>query len=253
MVLLLLTLLLPALSSSDQKLFFSSAVFSSALSHLSATNAIDGDLSSTAHSVCNDKEQEIWMEMKLSNLALVTKVTIYPSHFTDQEKTYERPDGAKIFQVTPEGTEVFCGSYHPDWDTKPEYYEIPCRQQDVLSVGLMIRLTKTGAACLHFMEIQAYGSIVSNVEHYKISRVYSPSSVSLFHPYPPGTRREPHQSHSLQSSQHSSQWQLPLTPHLPLEKIVVTYPLKGNTLFLFRLKTTSVVVQSYVCLVSQYP
>ena len=63
-----------------------------------------------------------------------------------------------LLQVKPSGEEVKCGVYKLNWNEKPTFYDVECLEK-VVSKGVVFRLQKSGRACLHFNEIEAFGAL----------------------------------------------------------------------------------------------
>eukprot|EP00116_Pleurobrachia_bachei_P015380 sb/3475642/ len=85
---------------------FVSAIFKDADS---AWNAIDGNLGTMAHSVCNSNGNEIWLKLWLRYPTWIDHFIIYPTHRGSY--LHYRFDGARIYtEDLISGQEILCGT-----------------------------------------------------------------------------------------------------------------------------------------------
>ena len=159
----LLLLLVPMIAQTVGQPYyipFSSAELSSTWQGYEANRAIDGDFDTIAHSECNNTGQEIWLKLWLSTPAWIDHFIIYPSH-TDEEKQlwkhYYRLDGTQIFlEDLDSGEEILCGTL--TLDTVKASHKIECSEvHEVQVVVLRLQKNKPSWACIHVVEIKAFG------------------------------------------------------------------------------------------------
>ena len=120
--------------------------------------AIDGDLSTQAHTSCV-KNTELWYKMKFDEVYCFSDVVIINSK---QDKWADRMDDTKVFVLnTKTGTESLCGVLKvSDVQTiEGQTYRIPCDLKCGDEVKLTVRHDMgkyDRAACIHMTEILAY-------------------------------------------------------------------------------------------------
>ena len=159
---LLLFLFLTCCAEKEEKLEFKSGEMSSVYaSDKTAESAFDGHLNTNAHSNCNREGVKIWMRLSLSGLAVVTKVTVWPTHLTSSGYKL-RFDGTKVYVRAHGGVERYCGAVtipnDPDISS-----DIIC-ENPIIGTEIVFRQQKEDGeeACIHVFEVEAYGFKIRN-------------------------------------------------------------------------------------------
>ena len=125
-----------------------------------ASNAIDGNLKTMAHSMCNTLGQEVWLKLWLRWPSWVDHFVIYPMHTGNQY--YTRFQGARIYTKDMiSGQEILCGTL--TLETVSGSHTIKCGSVQLVEV-VVVRLQKSTKVCIQLHEIQAFG------EHDKICK-----------------------------------------------------------------------------------
>ena len=118
--------------------------------------AFDGDLTTMAHSDCNTGGGEIWMKLTLSNLAVVTKLTVWLSHLGYWTKW--RFSGTKVYVRLEEGEERYCGNVTIPTESGQTSSDVICGHPIIGNEVVFRQQMEYGsAACIHVYEVEAYG------------------------------------------------------------------------------------------------
>ena len=126
----------------------------------SADQAVDGDLTTTSHTLCA-WNTILWYRMKFDAVYCFTEVVIVQSHW--EKHNADRMDGIKVFVVNREKkTESLCGvlKVSDDLTIEGQTYRIPCDLKCGDEVKLTLRHDKGRyhvKACIHMKEITSFG------------------------------------------------------------------------------------------------
>ena len=131
---------------------------------LKAENAIDGDLTTTSHTICA-LDTDIWYKMTFDAIYCFSKVVIVQSHTNGNG---DRMDGTDVFVVNTEtGAKSLCGVLKVGSGTtiESQTYTIPCDQKCGNEVKLTLRhdknindnyISNLYGACIHMREMEAF-------------------------------------------------------------------------------------------------
>ena len=126
----------------------------------SADQAVDGDLTTTSHTLCA-WNTVLWYRMKFDAVYCFTEIVIVQSHW--EKNNADRMDGIKVFVVNREkDTESLCGvlKVSDDLTIEGQTYRIPCELKCGDEVKLTLRHDKGRyhvKACIHMREIISFG------------------------------------------------------------------------------------------------
>ena len=160
LVFLLVLMVMIKSSQGIHQIPFASAELSSTYETYGGNLAIDGNLTTLAHSICEFEGQEIWLKVWLKWPSLIDHFVIYASHTGHSDYTYYRIQGAKIYTKDGEnGEEILCGTL--TLDSVAVSHTIECSGVNKVRV-VVIRLQKSVGveACIHLLEIVAFGDYI---------------------------------------------------------------------------------------------